>query len=61
MISIKKALIGGLVIGVVIGFLASCWVHAQAIGTTIVLQGRNFVASCTGSLEPVGVIIGYDA
>jgi len=61
MISIKKALIGGLVIGLVIGFFAGCWVHAQLISTTIVLQGRTFVASYTGSLKPIRVIIGYDA
>lgn len=61
MISIKKALIGGLVIGVVIGFFGGCWVHAQVLSASIVLQGRAFVASYTGSLEPVGVIIGYDA
>lgn len=61
MISTKKALISGLVIGVIIGFFVGCWVYAQVISTTIVLQGRTFVASYTGSLEPVGVIIGYDA
>jgi len=61
MISTKKTLISGLVIGAIIGFFVGCWVHAQVISTTIVLQGRTFVASYTGSLEPVGVIIGYDA
>ena len=35
--------------------------HAQVLSATIVLQGRAFVASYTGSLEPVGVVIGYDA
>ena len=58
---VKKILIGGLIIGVVIGFFAGWWVHAQVISPTIVLRGKAFVASYTGSLEPVGVIIGYDA
>ena len=61
MISTKKALIGSLVIGVIIGCFVGYWVYAQVISTTIVLQGQTFVASYTASLKPVGVIIGYDA
>jgi hypothetical protein len=61
MIWTSKTLISGLVIGVIIGFFVGCWVYVQVISTTIVLQGRTFVASYTGSLEPVGVIIGYDS
>lgn len=60
MISNRKALICGLAIGVVFGCFVGYWVYAQVVSTTIVLQGQTFVVSYTGSLKPLGVIIGYD-